>query len=225
MGDPRKQRTKSSGPSHPWSKPRIDEEKELSREYGFRNKSEIWKMNSLLRNFRTQAKTIIATKTEQSEKEKDLLLAKLKSFGLLDASATVESILGLELKDLLERRLQSQVFRKGFARTMLQARQFIVHEHISVGDKKITSPGYLVKVSEEGQIKFCPSSALDDEMHPERKQEEKLPEKPKEEKSEDKKEEKEAKPKKKAAPKKEAKPKKEEKAKEEPKEKAKEKSA
>lgn len=185
MGAPRKQRSKFSGPSHPWNKARIDEEKEISRDYGFRNKSEIWKVNSLLRNFRTQAKQIIATRTEQAEKEKELLLKKLRNLGILNQDSTIESVLGLTMKDILERRLQSVVYRKGLARTMLQARQMIVHEHICVGENKITSPGYLVRLSEEGQIKFCSSSSFEDEMHPERVQEEKLPKKPedKEEKS------------------------------------------
>jgi len=182
MGDPRKQRSKFSGPSHPWQRTRIEEEKEVTKEYGFRSKKEIWKMKSILRNFQTQAKKVIATKTEQGEKEKIQLLKKLNRLGLINEYSSVESILGLTLKDLLERRLQSIVFRKGFAKSMLQARQFIVHEHISIGNKKITMPNYLVDKAEEDLMGFSEISPFLDEMHPERIKQEKLPKKQEKEK-------------------------------------------
>ena len=51
MGSPRKQRKKFSKPSHPWQKERILAEKELLKEYGLNRKYEIWKMNSILKNF------------------------------------------------------------------------------------------------------------------------------------------------------------------------------
>ena len=178
MGDPRKQRSKFSTPVHPWQKERIDEEKELIKEYGFKNKQEIWKMGSLLRNFSNQAKKLSALKTEQNEKEKIQLLNKLKSLGLLQEAADLDDVLELSLKDISERRLQSVVFRKGLARSMKQARQFITHEHISVSGKKISSPSFLVSKDQEGQIGFAPDSDLTDEMHPERIKEEKLPKKP-----------------------------------------------
>lgn len=175
MGDPRKQRKKYSTPTHPWQRVRLDEERKLKREYGFRNKKEIWKINSMLRNFRNQAKTIIATRTEQADKERELLLKKLIKYGIVDSSATIDSVLGLTLKDLLERRLQTVVYRKGLAKSMLQARQFIIHEHIKVGDKKITSPGYLVTIADEAVISYSEDSPLTDDLHPERIQEEKVP--------------------------------------------------
>ena len=72
MGDPRKQRAKFSGPRKAWEKDRIDEEKELIREYHFKNKAEIWKLTSKLRNIARQTKRLIKLTTEQSEKEKIL---------------------------------------------------------------------------------------------------------------------------------------------------------
>lgn len=178
MGDPNKQRKKYSTPSHPWQKERIDEEKLLTREYGLKNKKEIWRMSSLLRNFFLQAKKLTAVKTEQSKKETIQLLNRLKSLGLLSEAATLTDILELTLKDIMERRLQSLVFRKGLAKSMKQARQFITHAHIIVNGRKITSPGALVLKEHEGSISFANSSSFIDEMHPERQQKEKLPKKP-----------------------------------------------
>jgi len=59
MGDPRKIRKKYQTPSHPWIKSRIDEEKVLTREFGTKNKKEIWKMETVLKNFKTQSKHLI----------------------------------------------------------------------------------------------------------------------------------------------------------------------
>lgn len=60
------------------------------------------------------------------------------------------------------------VFKKGLARTPLQARQLVIHEHIVVGDKKINAPGYLVSVDEESQITFDVKSSFFSADHPER---------------------------------------------------------
>jgi len=186
MGDPKRNRAKFSRPKQAWEKERIDEEKDLIKEYYFKNKQEIWKLNSKLRNFSRQAKSLIVSKTDQSEKEKIQLLTKLKSLGLLSEKGDLDDVLGITIKDLLDRRLQTIVFKKGLAKTMKQARQFIVHGHIVVGDKKITSPNFLVRKEEEKIIDFSQSSELSDEMHPERVEEK--PKKPKSKKGKEKKE-------------------------------------
>ena len=214
MGDPKKHRKTYSTPMKAWDKSRIEEEKEYIREYHFKNKEEIWKLTSKLKNFSNQAKSLIKSKTTQAEKEKIQLLDKLKSLGLIEESGQLDDVLGISDKDLMERRLQTVVFRKGLARSMKQARQFIIHEHILVDGKKVTSPNLLVKKAAEGSIMFSPDSALTDEMHPERIQEEKLAKKPKAEETPKKKSDTPKKEKPKAE--KQPKPKKEEK-KEEPK--------
>jgi len=79
-------------------------------------------------------------------------------------------VLGLTINDVLDRRLETVVFKKGFARTCKQARQFILHGHVLVGGKKLTSPSHLVTVDEEARIEFMPTSSLADPEHPERAQ-------------------------------------------------------
>jgi len=168
MGSPKKQRKKFSAPSHPWQKERILKEQELVREYGLKRKYEIWKMSSILKNFTSQAKNLITAKTTQSEKERSQLLKKLSSLGLINQNAKIEDVLSLTLKDVMERRLQTLLYRKHMARTIKQARQFIVHQQVAVGDKKITAPSYLVPLTEENGIQFAPGSAFIDTNHPER---------------------------------------------------------
>ena len=67
MGDPKFQRKKYKGPTHPWEATRIKEEEELLKEYGLRNKKEIWRMRSLLKSWHTQAKEIVALPKEKRE--------------------------------------------------------------------------------------------------------------------------------------------------------------
>jgi small subunit ribosomal protein S4 len=168
MGDPKRLRKKYSTPSHPWQKQRIDEEKELLQEYGFKNKKELWKLNSKLRTFRNSVKKLITQNDEISIKEKANLILKLHKLGVVGQDAVLEDILGVTIKDLCDRRLQTIVFKKGLARSSRQARQFITHEHILVGDRKITFPSFLVNTDEELMVVFSEGSNISNEDHPER---------------------------------------------------------
>jgi len=168
MGSPKKQRKKFSKPAHPWQKERILAEQELLKEYGLNRKYEIWKMNSILKNFTMQAKNLVTIKNPQVEKERNQLLMRLYSLGLLGKDAKIEEVLSLTLKDVMERRLQTLVYRKNMVGSLKQARQFIVHEHIALGDKTITAPSYLVHLEEENSISFAQNSVLSNASHPER---------------------------------------------------------
>lgn len=53
-----------------------------------------------------------------------------------------------KMLELLERRLDNVVYRLGFAPTRLAARQLVVHGHIAVNRKKVTSPGYLLRTGD-----------------------------------------------------------------------------
>ena len=153
---------------HPWRRETIDAEKALTTEYSLKNKQEIWRMNSFLRDFKNQAKKLIALKTVQADKEREALIKRLQQLGLISLDAKLDNVLSLSLRDVLERRLQSFVFRRGFARSMSQARQFIVHRHVTVDGKEITAPSYMIRKAEEEKIQFTASSALLNPEHAER---------------------------------------------------------
>jgi|FLOH01.1.fsa_nt_gi small subunit ribosomal protein S4 len=183
MGDPKKIRKKYDTPTHPWQKVRIEDEIVLKKEYGLKNKKEIWKFTSMLKGFKNDVKRLNAMTGSQAIKEQDQLRARLLSLGLLKVDMSLDSVLSLETKDLMERRLQTVIVRKNLVRSVKQARQFIVHRHILVAGKKITVPSYLVKIGEEDQISFALSSSLADPSHPERFEEIIVPIKKKEKKS------------------------------------------
>jgi len=52
---------------------------------------------------------------------------------------------GENLKQLLERRLDSITFRLGFAESLSQARQLVRHGHMAVNGRKVNVPSFLVK--------------------------------------------------------------------------------
>ncbi len=166
MGYPGKAKKQYERPSHPWQASRIAEEVELVKKYGLRNKRELWKAESILRKYRRKARELLAelsvAKGEQNavEMESKNILSRLQKMGILEQNSTLDDILALKIEDILERRLQTQVYRQGLARTIKQARQFIVHGHISVGGRKITIPSYMVSKAEEPTLSYYTGSPI-----------------------------------------------------------------
>ncbi|RLE86540.1 MAG: 30S ribosomal protein S4 [Thermoprotei archaeon] len=161
MGDPKKPRKKWEGPTHPWRKDVLQAELTLVGKYGLRNKRELWIAKTLLRRIRAKARRLLALPPGERELRSRPLISKLYHMGLLPSpDASLDDVLRLTVEDVLERRLQTLVFRKGLARTIYQARQLIVHGHIAVNGRRVRSPGYLVSREEEEAIGFYPLSPL-----------------------------------------------------------------
>ncbi len=170
MGDPKKQRKKWKGPRHPWRREVLEEEMRLMGEYGLRNKRELWKAKTIVSNFRKRARSLLALEPDERKEKERVLLNKLYKLGLLPKEATLDDVLDLTVRDYLERRLQTMVYRLGLAKTIHQARQFIVHGHIAIGDQRVTRPGYIVTRDEEDKIRYWPASRLANPDHPIRKE-------------------------------------------------------
>ena len=173
MGYPGKNRKSYNTPKHPWQATRIEPEVELVKRYGLRNKREVWKAHSDLKKYRELARKLLAESIKGELKghvktDVENILARLKRYGLLKTDAVLDDILSLDVNNFLERRLQTQVHKQGLANTHKQARQFIVHGHISVAGRKITVPGYLVPADEELSIGYYTGSELSKESHPSR---------------------------------------------------------
>ncbi len=158
-------------PNHPYQGERIAEEAGLVGTYGLKNKEELWRAESTLRQFRREARNLIGAAggdVGAAEREGQEFLARLRRVGVLGSEDSLDDVLALEVTDILERRLQTQVYRKGYANTAEQARQFISHGHITVEGSQVRVPSYTVTVTEESTINFDSSSPLTDELHPER---------------------------------------------------------
>ncbi|MEK6973049.1 MAG: 30S ribosomal protein S4 [archaeon] len=154
MGDPKKSRKKYQNPKKPWAKDRIENEKKTLEDYGLVNKKEIRKMEAVLRNKRANARNLLAYNLEQRVKRERELINSLSKVNMLNKDATLDDVLGLKLESVLERRLQTIVYRKALANTIKQARQLITHGHIAIMGRRVTSPSYLVTKSEEDHIGY-----------------------------------------------------------------------
>lgn len=167
MGDPKFPSKHYNTPSHPWQKTRIDEERNLVHQYGLKNKKEIWKANTKIRSMRRQARKLTATSTgKQAQKEVKLLLSKLNRLGLLEQGSGLEDVLRMTTENILDRRLQTQVYLQGLASTAKQARQLIIHGHVSVDGAVTRVPGMIVTKLQEKSITYSPKSALNSDLHP-----------------------------------------------------------
>ncbi len=169
MGDPRKQRKKYVTPLHPWRRDQIEDELKFMGEYGLRNKRELWKCKTMLSKTRGIARSLLALRGAERERSEKQYLAKLSRLGLLPPEGKIDAVLDLYTKDLLERRLQTLVFRTGLAKSIHQARQLVTHGHIAIGDRVVSVPGYLVGKDEEAVIAYAGLSPLSKPDHPIRK--------------------------------------------------------
>ena len=145
----RKIRKKYKRPQRPWDLKRLEDEKVLMKEYGLRKKRELWKSQEILRQFRSRARELIAKKDEAKEKA---LIQRLARLGMLGKESTLDNVLALEIRSVLDRRLQSLVQKRGISKTPLHARQLVSHGRILVAGKRAKFPSYLVPRDLEGQI-------------------------------------------------------------------------
>ncbi len=146
----RRIRKKFKKPRSPWGIVKIRDERKLLNEYGLRRKKEMLIAQEIMRGYRERARKLIAEKDKEKEK---VLIEKMAKIGLLTKKeSTLDDVLALNIMNILDRRLQTLVFRKGLAKTPMQARQFIVHGHVSVAGRRTKFPSYIVPVEQERRI-------------------------------------------------------------------------
>ena len=166
MGDPKY-------PSRVWRKPKrplnydfMMEDLNTLGTYGLKNKRELWKARTELSRVRHQARSLLALRQEVREQKEPVLMKSLVKIGLVKEDATLDDVLNLGVNNLLDRRLQTIVQRKFTFKTPYQARQAIVHGHISIGDRIITVPSYIVNVKEESGITLSPKFRIQSSAPP-----------------------------------------------------------
>ena len=154
MGDPKRTKKHYETPRKPHDKKRLDAEKLVVKKYGLKAKRELWKFETILRKKRENARKLLALPLEERLKREQELLQSLAKIGMLSGEVTLDDVLTLSTENLLERRLQTIVLRKGLANTVDQARQFVVHGHIAVNGGKVDAPSYLVTVEDEDKVSY-----------------------------------------------------------------------
>jgi small subunit ribosomal protein S4 len=172
----RKHKTYSK-PKRPFDKTRLDEEAQIKKEFGLKNKKEIWKADANINSLREKAKKLISA----DEKEQQALFDRLKKIGI--NVETIADILSLTKQDYLKRRLQTVLVTKKLATTTKSARQLITHKKVLINGRVVNRPSYIVPIELENKISLKPSKPRTKKEEP--KQEEVTEEaKPVEEKSE-----------------------------------------
>jgi small subunit ribosomal protein S4 len=99
-----------------------------------------------------KAKKLVGYGLQMREKQK----AK-RTYGLLERqfrnyfekAVRAKGPTGENLIVMLERRLDNVVYRIGLASSRAQARQLVLHGHVTVDGKKVNVPSYLVSLGEE----------------------------------------------------------------------------
>lgn len=152
MGDPRKSKKKYTRPRSIWTSDQISSELYIVGSYGLRNKRELWRAQTEIARIRNQARSLLSLPLEVRHEKETNLLNYLIRLGVVESGSTLDDILNLKIEDILERRLQTIVMKRSNLKSPYQARQIVVHGHVSIGNRKINLPGYLVRKDEELEI-------------------------------------------------------------------------
>merc|ERR1711862_712974 len=139
-------------------KERLDGEMKIVGEYGLKNKREVWRVNYALAKIRTAARTLLTLDEKSGARlfQGEALLRRMTRLGLLlESERKLDYVLGLTAAKIMERRLQTKVFKLGLAKSIHHARCLIRQRHIRVGKQICDIPSFLVRVDSEKHIDFA----------------------------------------------------------------------
>ncbi|CAR23598.1 40S ribosomal protein uS4 [Lachancea thermotolerans CBS 6340] len=161
---PRAPRTYSktySTPKRPYESARLDAELKLAGEYGLKNKKEIYRISFQLSKIRRAARDLL-TRDEKDPRrlfEGNAMIRRLVRLGVLsEDKKKLDHVLALKVEDFLERRLQTQVYKLGLAKSVHHARVLITQRHIAVGKQLVNVPSFLVRLESEKHVDFARGS-------------------------------------------------------------------
>jgi len=149
-------------PRRPFEKERLDSELKLIGEFGLRNKREVWRVKYTLAKIRKAARELLTLEDKDPRRlfEGNAILRRLVRIGVLDENRMkLDYVLGLKTEDFLERRLQTQVFKLGLAKSIHHARVLIRQKHIRVRKQVVNIPSFIVRLDAQKHIDIAINSA------------------------------------------------------------------
>ena len=139
-------------PRQAWVKERIDEELALIGEFGLRSKTELYASTSVLRKMRAAARSYLSLPVEDRASREKELISRLHKLGLVEENSSLDDVLSLDIRSILNRRLQSIVHAKGLAKSLHEARQLVVHGKIKIRGRVVKTPSRLITRKEEAEV-------------------------------------------------------------------------
>merc|ERR1712083_553075 len=122
-----------------------------------KNKREVWRTQLTLARIRKAARQLLTLDEKDPKRlfEGGALLRRLTRLGVLDETkGQLDYVLALKPADFLERRLQTQVFKLGLAKSIHHARVLIRQRHIRVGKQIVNIPSFMVRTDSQGHTDF-----------------------------------------------------------------------
>merc|ERR1712083_190931 len=148
-------------PKRPFEKERLDAEMKIVGVYGLKNKREVWRVQYALAKIRSSARALLTLdeKDETRLFQGEALLRRMTRLGLLlESERKLDYVLGLTAAKIMERRLQTKVFKLGLAKSIHHARTLIRQRHIRVGKQICDIPSFIVRLDSEKHIDFALTS-------------------------------------------------------------------
>ena len=111
--------------------------------------------SSRRKNMRAQRKVSeYGLQLREKQKAKFIYGVQEKPFrNMYEKAERMQGLVGENLMQMLELRLDNIVFRLGFARTRREARQVVSHKHVTVNGKIVNIPSYRVNAGDVIEIK------------------------------------------------------------------------
>ncbi|CAD8048628.1 unnamed protein product [Paramecium sonneborni] len=162
MGKNYRNRSKTSDtPRKPFEKERLDNELQIIGKYGLKNKREVWRVQLTLARIRKAARELLTLDPKDPRRlfEGEALIRRMVRYGLLsEQERKLDYVLGLTTQKMMERRLQTFVFKSNQASSIHHARTLIRQRHFRVGKRLVNSPSFLVRVESEKLVDFAVTS-------------------------------------------------------------------